>query len=293
MNLIIEQIIVMLLPVLILSSFIVIPVFSYYKANEIDPLNFGSIRNILAFINLVYLIFALTFGFLLCIGRGIEREFMLAGLIIFGAVQMFLINNDKLAEILYFHRINIKILLFKSFLIHTYNFSAELTKENGEVYFYLLTEDSPTAPVLLIREIDNIESVVFFTSLFWENYSKTANLRYYDAVNFAKNNGMVVRELNFRDFTEQKRTLFKASGININTASEQEIANLPLINIVTAKRVRKHIEKEGEFNSFWEFAKYTKLTPYQGLILSKLVFIGEINGKKQDKENEYDKELDI
>ena len=97
MSLTINQIIAILPSMIFLCAFIGIPIFIFYKNNGLNPFNFSGIRNVLALFNIIYIILALSVGFIFFLGRGIEGEFMLAGLIIFGLIQWFLINNDKLS----------------------------------------------------------------------------------------------------------------------------------------------------------------------------------------------------
>ena len=47
--------------------------------------------------------------------------------------------------------------------------------------------------------------------------------------------------------------------LNINTASEAELSSLPGVNIVTAKKIIKYIEKNGPFNSVDEFIEKMKI----------------------------------
>ena len=291
MNLSAEQIIAILPPMLFLCAFICIPLYNFYKNKGIDPFNFLSIRSIFALINIIYILFALSVGFIIFLGRGIEGEFMLAGLILFGLMQWYLICNDKLAEILNFQWKNIKIILLKSFYWDTYDFTVELVKEKSMVNFYCMDKNNSKFPVFVIREVDNVESIPFFTSLFWENYSKTKSLKYQNILNFAKNNGMIIRESDFNNV--YNGTAFEIIKTNINMATEQEIANLPMINVICAKRIKKHIKNEGCFKNFWEFAKVAKLTPNQGVILSKLVYFETQDTKKQEQKQKYDRSLDV
>lgn len=298
MSLTINQIIAILPPMIFLCAFIGIPIFIFYKNNGLNPFNFSGIRNVLALFNIIYIILALSVGFIFFLGRGIEGEFMLAGLIIFGLIQWFLINNDKLSEILYFHRKNIKIILLNSFYLNAYNFTVELTKEKGMVNFYCIYIENPTNPkVFVIREIDNTESITFFTLLFWENFSKNNNLQFLEILDFAKNCGMIIKKADIKLIGEkryeffnsiekgkslsklllQNNISFEIKRININTSTEQEIANLPMINVIYAKKIKNHIVNNGNFKNFWEFAKFVKLSPNQGRILSKLVFFDDKN----------------
>ena len=78
-------------------------------------LTFRNIRGIFAILNLIYVAAAIVLSFIAISKVGDAGCFVAAGLIIFGALQWFLINNDKLADILYFHRKNMAIWFLNSF----------------------------------------------------------------------------------------------------------------------------------------------------------------------------------
>ena len=292
--------ILMLIPLLFIG-FIIICMANGYISAKI--LTFRNIRGIFAILNLIYVAVAIVLSFIAISKAGDTGCFIAAGLIIFGALQWFLINNDKLADILYFHRKNMAIWFLNSFKCEIGRCGIEIIKENGWKNIYCYESDKINKKVCVIRGIDNVESTTFFMSLLYENFFKNDNFYYPDFVQYAKNNGMFIKEyeINTKNvdyeikhidkFLAEKGISAKINKLNINTATELEITNLPLINAIMAKRIVKHIKEEGEFKSFWEFAKFAKISPNQGLILSKLVFAEK--GKEQKTEKEKDRSLDL
>lgn len=292
--------IIILIPVIFIG-FIVICIANGYRSAKI--LTFRNIRGIFAILNLIYVAAAMVFS-LIAIGKlGDAGCFAAAGLIIFGALQWFLITNDKLADILYFHRKNMAIWFFNSFKCEIGKCGIEIIKENGWKNIYCYELDKINKKVCVIRGIDNVESTTFFMSLLYENFFKTDMFDYLNFLEYAKNNGMFIKEyeINTKNvdyeikhidkFLAEKGISAKINKLNINTATELEITNLPLINAIMAKRIVKHVNEEGEFKSFWEFAKFAKISPNQGLILSKLVFAEK--GKEQKTKKEKDRSLDL
>lgn len=77
--------------------------------------------------------------------------------------------------------------------------------------------------------------------------------------------------------------------LNINTASEAELSALPGVNIVTAKKIIKYIEKNGGFQSVEEFIKKMKIKEVfaeqiRGVICTKIEDT-KIQSKDNNKDN--------
>lgn len=207
---------------------------------------------------------------------------------------------------------NIKIGIFHKFRYETKNCIIELTKENkiNNIYCYNknIKENQNNFHICVIREIDNTTENYYFMQLLYDNYSSLEDFGYEEYIDFANKNDMFLRTYTLEKPLENSNThlneLMRMNGIsiepkkiNINKAVQKEIANLPFINIITAKKIMKYIEERSGFKSFWEFAKFLKLNKNQGIILSKLVYVTSNNPIPEEKITEnnrkYDGELDI
>ena len=294
----------------LLIGYVVRSLYRAYESKGIEPLSFSGIRSILAILNIIFicaLIFSIPWVLQIKEPDELVGQFMLAGLIIFAFLQFFLITNDTLANILsdFFSKFNlIKLYLFNNFYFETPYCIIELKTENGWKNIYCYENGKLNPKVCLIREIENTEDILLFLSLIYENFSKNNDMNYQIFTDFAKRNGMfmktyeviIERGLPFNALLKKNGISTEVKKLNINTAAEEEITNLPFINIVTAKRILKHINEVGQFKSFWEFANFARITPNQGLILSKLVCTKEIPADKNNKainKDKFDRKVDI
>lgn len=79
--------------------------------------------------------------------------------------------------------------------------------------------------------------------------------------------------------------------VDINTADEKEIAKLPGINIITAKRIVKYRDEQGEFSSVEEICRIFKIKAhFQEKLEHQISFnkVGEKKSKKQTNERIID-----
>lgn len=79
--------------------------------------------------------------------------------------------------------------------------------------------------------------------------------------------------------------------VNINSADENEIAKLPGINIITAKRIIKYRDEQGEFSSVEEICRIFKIKAhFQEKLEHQISFnkVGEKKNKKQTNERIID-----
>ncbi len=74
--------------------------------------------------------------------------------------------------------------------------------------------------------------------------------------------------------------------VDINSADEKEIAKLPGINIITAKRIVKHRELHGGFKNAEEFYKEFKIKPHFQKKLEPQIIFKAISKKKKKSTNE-------
>ncbi|MBR6162721.1 helix-hairpin-helix domain-containing protein [bacterium] len=79
--------------------------------------------------------------------------------------------------------------------------------------------------------------------------------------------------------------------IDINSASEEELKELPGINIILAKKIIKRREETGGFKNFNEFVNYTKVTDDIQKQLFPVIIFKEMEKKKNKKSDE--RNLDI
>lgn len=74
------------------------------------------------------------------------------------------------------------------------------------------------------------------------------------------------------------------SAININTASENELASLPGVGLILAKKAINHRETKGYFNSIDEFAEILSLKPHLLERIKPLIVIDKIESNHKTDE---------
>ena len=195
-----------------------------------------------------------------------------------------------------------RISVLKSFYFQNKSFTLEFINENWQNNIYCFNNKNQ---VCLIREIDNMAGNTSFMKILYENFfnGEETTLNYKKFIDFANDNEMFIRTytVSVSKLTKHINNILKKNNIfiepkklNINTATEQEITNLPFINIIHTKKITKHIEENGSFKSFWDFALFMNLRPNQGEILSKLVFVKPLKENiKSENKKKFDKKLDI
>ena len=72
----------------------------------------------------------------------------------------------------------------------------------------------------------------------------------------------------------------KSKKLNINSATEKEITNLPGINVIMAKRIIKYRDLHGGFNSLGELYSEMKIKPHFQLKLNDLICVREVKTKQ-------------
>ena len=190
-----------------------------------------------------------------------------------------------------------------NFIWEAKKFIIILKNENHKKNLYCWNKDNL---LCVIREVDNIMNNYDFLNAMYTNFYHSETFDYDKFIEYSNQMGMYIRTYNIinklpdnEKFSLEK--LMKTNNINlefkkinINTAALQEIINLPFINIVTAKKLQNHIKENGNFKTFWEFAKFLKLNINQGEVLSKLVFVKPVKDKvkkqKTIKINKKEKE---
>ena len=83
----------------------------------------------------------------------------------------------------------------------------------------------------------------------------------------------------------KKKTFYNGQKIDINTAEETELAKLPGINIITAKKIIGYRELHNGFKSKEEFYKKLKIKPHFQAQLEELIITGSILIKTKIYEN--------
>ena len=293
----------------LLIMVLVVPfLYGAYIGKNVNPFNFKSIKSVLAFLNIIFVcILILSMSFVLKTRGTDDGPFMLAGLILFAFLQFFLITNNTLVEFLSNKTKIMQLYLFNNFYFETNKCIVKLKIEKGWKNIYCWKNNKIKTKVCIVREIENMEDIFLFLSLFYENFSKSNYLDYQDFTDFAKKNGMFIKTYEVDIKKEEKilpiEYLLRKRGIstevkklNINNSSEEELSNLPFINIIKAKKIKKQINEVGQFKSFWEFANFAEITPNQGLILSKLVNTKKLQFKKDNtviNKDKSDRKVDI
>lgn len=80
--------------------------------------------------------------------------------------------------------------------------------------------------------------------------------------------------------------------VNINTADEKEIAKLPGINIITAKRIVKYRDEQGEFSSVEEICRIFKIKAHFQEKLEHQISFNNA-GKKRNKKQTNERIIDF
>ncbi|WML33264.1 helix-hairpin-helix domain-containing protein [Clostridium sp. OS1-26] len=94
---------------------------------------------------------------------------------------------------------------------------------------------------------------------------------------------------NSRDKTDNILIKGKKEAININTASEGELASLPGIGLILAKKAINHRETKGSFNSIAEFAEILSLKPHVLERIKPLIIVNKI--ETESKTNEFSSKI--
>ena len=103
-----------------------------------------------------------------------------------------------------------------------------------------------------------------------------------------------ILEIEYIDIEEKQK-----NKININTAKVSQLKKLPFISNEDAVRIAKHIQKNGEFDTLWDFMEFINFEPEKLETLYKYIFVKQ-TGKKlpvseQIKQDfpQFDNKLDI
>ncbi|WP_052037950.1 ComEA family DNA-binding protein [Clostridium drakei] len=83
------------------------------------------------------------------------------------------------------------------------------------------------------------------------------------------------------------------SSIDINTASENELAALPGIGLILAKKAVNHRETKGYFNSVDEFAEILSLKPHVLQRVKPLITVSKIENKTDESSNKSGRIVDF
>ena len=282
-----------------------------YLIGEGDFFNF---KNIKLYISIIFIGIIFAFCYNIC---KIEKDMYASGvgIIFISNIFWFLLLDNDITRFVNKNYNKFKINILRNFHWETGSNIIHLMVEKGWSYIYCL--DKKSLDISVISEIENSDTLITFMNLLYDNFYEIPDFSFENFIDFAKNNRVmikkyklnlgnfnkiVIRKMNFMNFvkgrqinTKEYKLNIKNIGkvlrqygisvdtkkININTATEQEITNLPLINIVMAKRIKKHIEEDGEFSSFWEFADFVGITPSQGIILTKFIFIQKTKNKEK------------
>jgi len=80
--------------------------------------------------------------------------------------------------------------------------------------------------------------------------------------------------------------------IDINTCSEAELTALPGINAITAKKIIKHREEAGTFDSVEDFIELMNIKPHFGVQIKELASANKVE-KKKEKRIKWGRIVDI
>ena len=106
---------------------------------------------------------------------------------------------------------------------------------------------------------------------------KDNNLKIYSKEN---NNNKDIKEFIYVD--DYIAYMSDSNKLNINSASEKEITNLPGISAIMAKRIIKFRELNGEFDSIAELYSELKIKPHFQKKLNEMIFVGPVVYNKNE-----------
>ena len=156
---------------------------------------------------------------------------------------------------------------------------------NKNFFSYMLPQNQPKyTRVLVIKE-----DIIFLRNLL--EYMKDNDEQVLSILSLIKN-----EELNTEYIDIEEKQMCK---ININTAKISQLSRLPILGKIDAIKVANHIQKNGEFESLWDFAQFINLEQSKTEILYKYVVVKRTNKNlsvieqiKQDLP-QFDNTLDI
>ena len=257
----------------------------------IEEGNFFNLKNIKLYISIIFIGIIFAFCYNIC---KTEKDMFVSGvgIMLISNIFWFLLLDNSITRFVNKNYNKFKINIIRNFHWKTVNSIVLLMSEKGWSNIYFL--DKKSLNVFVIREIENPDTIITFINLLYDNFYDLTDFSSENFVDFAKNNRMNIKKYKL-DLKNKKKIYIRKidkyiksqeiymdlKKININTATEQEITNLPLINIVIAKKIKKRIEEDGEFSSFWEFADFVGITPSQGIILTKFIFIQKTKNKEK------------
>lgn len=103
---------------------------------------------------------------------------------------------------------------------------------------------------------------------------------------------LVVEEKLLEKYTEPAIPVKNFPKADINNCTEEEIAALPGISVIIAKRAVKRREEMGGFKSIDEFFALLKLKPHMQEQLRDLIYAGQLPEKKEEK-NSSERRIDF
>lgn len=92
----------------------------------------------------------------------------------------------------------------------------------------------------------------------------------------------------------EKEVLPQKNLLNINTATEKELSSLPGVNVITAKKAIKYIEKNNGFKSIEEFFKKMKIKENFTEQIKAVTYVSDVNAVSSEEiktENSQSNEL--
>lgn len=131
-----------------------------------------------------------------------------------------------------------------------------------------------------------------FWSAICMNFSYSTT--YEDLAKICKENFFVFKENYYQSNDKNNvinKKIEKKELLDINSATESEIINLPGINIVIAKKIIQHRETQKGFKNFQEFNSFFKFKPHFSKQLENLICFNPI--KKKHKKQKGERILDI
>ena len=128
------------------------------------------------------------------------------------------------------------------------------------------------------------------------SFNTTSN--YLGVLQVLKNKFSVVKENNLQEkrqeskhFTKQETTPVQQNKVNINSLNETELAKLPGISIIQAKKIIERINLKGDFKNVEEFYDEFKIKPHFKKKLD-IMICAEI-AQKQAKTKNNDRIIDL
>ena len=227
-------------------------------------------------LNIYGLIFFIAIGIPTLILMGIMANYYIKKHII----ENFYINTD-------FGKCEIRIKSYKGkpALCIYFNKVLQNVEIKKNIFSYILPKNQPKFTRLLIIK----DEIRFLRNLI--EYMKDKDEKVFSLINLIKDADLQTEYINL----EEK----KMGKFNVNTAKVAQLSKLPFLGRLDAIKIINYINKNGEFESIWDFAEYINLPQNKYEILYKYVTVRKtaknlpvIEQIKQDMP-QFDNTLDI